>query len=116
MGKAYEIGEDNLVLDGQNIDVKNIEITVSADSAGKIERGQIIDRHTENDETTYVKHAVEGEANVIVAENVEYEAGTQTVVVPCYITGEFRASVVIATPELGDSDKEELRKSGIILA
>lgn len=112
MSKAYEIGSDNLVLDGQNIDVKNIEITVDS-GAGKVSRGQIIDRKAADG--TYVPRATEGEANVIVAQDVEYAAGANKVVAPCYVTGSFRADAVIASPALTAADKEALRNGGIIL-
>lgn len=112
MSKAYEIGSDNLVLDGQNIDVKNIEITVPA-TAGKISRGQIIDRIAADG--TYEPHKTEGSANVIVAQDVEYAAEASKVVAPCYVTGSFRADAVIATPALTAADKEALRNGGIIL-
>ncbi len=116
MAKAYEIGSDNLVLDGQNIDVKNIEVFVPSDAAGKVARGQVIDRHKADGTTTYVTHAVAGEANVIAAQDVEYTSETSKVVVPCYVTGEFRADAVIATPALVADDVEAMRVAGIILA
>lgn len=112
MSKTYEIGSDNLVIDGQNIDVKNIEITVGA-GAGKVSRGQIIDR--KESDGTYVPHATSGDANVIVAQDVEYAEGANKVVAPCYVTGGFRVDAVIATPELTAEDKEVLRNGGIIL-
>lgn len=114
MTRAYEIGSDNLILDGQNIDVKNIEVTV-ASAAGTVKRGQVIDRHKAGDTVTYVPHAVAGEANVIVAQDVEHAEGTTKVVVPCYVTGEFRADAVIATPALKADDVEAMRVAGIIL-
>lgn len=113
MGKAYEVNNDNLVLDGQRIDVKNMEITISdTETAGVIERGQVIDSTSSG----YIVHETAGKSNAIVAECVEYEAGETTVVVPCYITGEFRKSEVITDVELDDTDVEALRLAGIILS
>lgn len=121
MTKEYEVGSDDLVLSGQNIDVKNIEITVAAagaSEAGELSRATVIDRHVVTDTTTkvtYVQHAVAGEANVIVAQTVKYAKGDKTVVAPCYVTGEFRESSLITSVDLKDSDKEALRVAGIIL-
>ena len=124
MAKEYEVGSDDLVLSGQNVDVKNIEITVAeagASDAGELSRATVIDRHVVTDTSkhittvTYVEHAVSGEANVIVAQPVKYAKGDKAVVAPCYITGEFRESSLITSVALEDSDKEALRVAGIIL-
>lgn len=112
MKKAYEIGSDNLILDGHPQDVRNIIVDVSGKATdGTVNRGQVIDL-TDN---VYKEHAEAGDVNCIVAESVEYKATDSSVVVPCYITGSFRKSALSTEVELTDTDVERFRELGIIL-
>ena len=112
MEKAYEIGSDNLILDGHTQDVRNIIVDVSGKTAdGTLKRGQVIDLK----DNTYQEHDEAGDVNCIIAKNVEYKSTDSSVVVPCYITGSFRKSELSTAVELTDTDVERFRELGIIL-
>ena len=103
---------DKLIYDMTHpIDAKVIKIKISAKADGKIKRGQVIDFK----EDAYSIHSADGEVSVIAAEDVEYTSTDTEIMVPVYISGTFRASEVIADPELTDKDMEKLRGKGIYL-
>ena len=109
---AYSVQPDSLIYDGKNpIDAKNIVVSITAESDGVIERGQIIDETA----STYLLHKAAGTPSCIAACDVEYAADDSEVVVPCYISGNYHANAVIASPELTDADVETLRTKQIIL-
>ena len=112
MKKEYEVGGNNLILDGHTQDAKNIIVDVSEKEAdGKILRGQVIDL----EDGKYKEHEKDGKVNCIVAGDVSYEAGDDTIVVSCYITGSFRKSALVTDEEITEADEERFRELGIIL-
>lgn len=109
---AYEVEKDNLVYDAKHpVDVKVVQVKVTADEAGVIKRGQVID----SEAGEYSIHAASGEPCMIAEEDTSYAADDTEVAVLVYISGTFRASEVIANPELTDADIETLRIKNIIL-
>lgn len=113
MKKAYEVGSDNLVLGGHDIDVKNTPVDVSKKTeAGVIKRGQVIDY---SNASGYTEHSENGKVNRIAECDVSYGAGDNTVIVPCYITGSYRKNELVTGVELTETDEEEFRSLGIIL-
>lgn len=112
MKKEYEIGSDNMILDGQKQDVKNITVDVSGKTSdGVVSKGQVLDLA----EGKYTVHAENGDVNCIAAGNAEYKAEDASVVVPCYITGSFRKSALVTDVALTEKDEERFRELGIIL-
>lgn len=109
---AYSVKPDHLVYDGRHpVDAKNVVVSITPEDDGVIRRGQVIDEA----EGIYKIHAEAGVPSCIAAEDVEYAADDTDVIVPCYITGTYRADAVIASPELTESNVETLREKGIIL-
>lgn len=109
---AYKVEKDNLIYDAKHpIDVRIVQVKITENSAGVLQRGQIIDCDTGE----YSKHATSGEPCVIVEEDTSYAADDTEIAVPVYISGTFRTSEVIADPELTEADIETLRTKGIIL-
>ena len=109
---AYEVEKDNLIYEAKHpIDVKIVQVKITSDAAGVIKRGQVIDCETGE----YSIHAKSGEPCMIAEEDTSYAADDTEVTVPVYISGTFRASEVIADPELTDADIETLRTKNIIL-
>lgn len=110
--QAYAVEKDKLVYDAKHpIDVANIPVTVAPSDAGEIKRGQIIDCK----DGDYSLHAEDGEPSAIVAETTSYAADDTEIVVTVYTSGTFRASEIIANPELTAADTEALRGKGIYL-
>lgn len=110
--QAYVVEKDKLVYDSKHpIDVANIPVTITPSDAGEIKRGQILDCK----DGEYSLHAEDGEPSAIVAETTSYAADDTTVVVTAYISGSFRASEIVANPELTAADTEALRGKGIYL-
>lgn len=108
----YEVKTDHLIYDTKHpVDAKNVQVSITPTDAGVIARGQVIDVA----DGVYTLHAKSGTPSCIAAEDVGYESDDSEVIVPCYITGAFRAERVIASPELTESDVETLRSKGIIL-
>lgn len=113
-GPAYGVEKDKLIYDNTYpIDGDVVPVNITADTSGVIERGTVIDFDESNGE--YTLHKASGKPSRIVAENTEYEAEDATAVVPTYAGGTFRASEIIADPDLDEADVEELRKVGIHL-
>ena len=111
---AYTVGKDKLIYDGTYpIDGNAIVLTITADADGVIKRGNVIDFDKDSEE--YSLHKEGGVPSCIVADDTEYSAEDTAVVVPSYISGTFRASEVIADPELNEADVETLRSVGIHL-
>lgn len=109
---AYAVEKDRLIYDAKHpIDVANIPVSVTPSDAGKIERGQVIDCK----DGEYSLHAALGEPSAIVAEATSYAADDTAIVVTVYTSGTFRASEIIADPELDAADTETLRSKGIYL-
>ena len=103
---------DKLIYDMTHpFDAKAVTVTISVKADGKIKRGQVIDFK----EDAHSIHSADGEASMIAAEDVEYASTDTEITVPVYISGTFRASEVIADPELTDKDMEKLREKGIYL-
>lgn len=109
---AYKVEKDKLIYDAKHpIDVKMIQLTITADKGGVVKRGQVVDYAS----GTYSIHAASGEVSAIVEEDTSYAADDTEIVVPVYISGTFRTSEIIANPELTEADVETLREKGIIL-
>lgn len=109
---AYEVEKDKLIYDVKHpFDVIMAQVTITADKAGVIKRGQVIDCAS----GVYRLHEESGEVSAIVQEDVSYASDDTELSVPVYITGTFRASEVIAEPELTAADLEIFRSKGIIL-
>lgn len=110
--KVHEEKKDNLIYDYLRlIDSRAVTLTLTGDTAGTVRRGQVIDF----DAGRYSLHATGGTANCIVAESTEYAKGDTEVVVPVYISGDFRTSAVLSDVELTDTDTESLRGFGVVL-
>lgn len=110
--QAYEVEKDKLVYDAKHpIDTKVVQVSITANEAGIIKRGQVIDCA----DGVYSIHAAAGEVSVIAEEDTSYAADDTEIAVPVYITGSFRASEVIVAPELTAADIETFRSKGIIL-
>lgn len=110
--EAYKAERDNLIYDMRHpIDATTVQASIEAEENGIIRRGQILDYIN----GSYKIHEEGGVASVIVAENTSYAADENEVVIPVYIRGSFRASEVIAIPEITAEDIETLRSRGIYL-
>lgn len=109
---AYTVEKDKLIYDATHpVDANAVQVSITSDTNGKIERGQIIDCTN----GVYSIHAADGEPSVIAAKDVEYTSTDTEITVPVYISGAFRASEVKADPELKEADAEKLREKGIYL-
>lgn len=110
--ETYTVMPDNLIYDSKHpIDAENLEITLSGSKAGKVSRGQVIDVSN----GAYSIHANNGTPSAIAAEDTAYEAEDTSVVVPCFVSGSFRQSEIVADPALTDANIEMLRSKGIFL-
>lgn len=110
--KVYEVKTDHLIYDTKHpTDATNMQVSITPVADGTIRRGQVIDVS----DGVYTLHAESGVPSCIAAVDVDYTADDTDVIVPCYITGSFRAERVIASPELTAADMETLREKGIIL-
>ena len=110
--EAYEMKKDSLLYDGRHpFDVSNVQVKLTPTEAGVIRRGQVIDCANGD----YSIHAEGGEASAIVAESTSYAMDDTDVSVTVYTSGTFRASEVLAAPDLTDADVEALRGKGIYL-
>lgn len=108
----YEVDKDRLIYDAKHpIDAIIVQVSVPENTAGTIKRGQVID-HADG---VYSIHASEGTPSMIAAEETSYAADDTSVPVTVYISGNFRASEVIADPEMTTEDMEALRGKGICL-
>ncbi len=111
-GEAYAVERDSLIYDNSHPrDADNVPVTVSGSEKGVFARGEVLDFS----EGSYVPHAKDGTASVIVAETTTYDAGDTEVTVPVYISGCFRRSECTSAAELTVSDEETLRTRGIYL-
>lgn len=109
---AYVVEKDKLIYDFRHpIDAVNLEVSVPAETAGEIKRGQVLDVAS----GVYGVHAKSGVPCAIAAEDTSYAADETKVTVSAYISGSFRISEVVANPELSASDLEALRSKGIYL-
>lgn len=109
---AYAVEKDKLIYDAKHpTDVANITVTVTPGEAGEMKRGQIIDCK----DGKYSIHAENGEPSAVVAETAGYAADDTEIIVTVYTSGTFRASEIIADPELDTADAEALRGKGIYL-
>jgi hypothetical protein len=110
--ESYRVEPNSLIYDFYRIiDAKNVEVTLSGDSAGTLKRGQVLD-FTDG---KYVVHADDGTANCLVTDDVEYAQGDTEAVVSVYISGNFRRDKVVAETELTEKDLDNLRMHGIVL-
>lgn len=110
--QAYAVERDRLVYDAKHpVDGAAVPVKITAEEDGVIKRGQVLDCA----DGEYSVHAANGEASVIVAEDTDYAADDTEITVSVYISGSFRASEVIADPELTAGDMEALRGKGIYL-
>ncbi|MCM1058323.1 MAG: hypothetical protein NC517_12060 [Firmicutes bacterium] len=110
--QAYVMEKDRLIYDAKHpIDGAAVVVKIQADADGVIKRGQLLDC----EDGVYRVHAADGKASAIVAEDAGFEAGETEITAAVYISGSFRASEVIANPEITDKDVEALRGSGIYL-
>ncbi len=106
------VEKDRLIYDSRHpIDATAVQVSVTSGAAGEISRGQLLDCV----DGIYSVHAEGGTASAIAAESVSYEAGDTDITVAVYISGSFRASQIIADPEITDTDRENLRDKGIYL-
>lgn len=111
---VYTVETDKLIYDGTYpIDGDAVPVTLTTDSDGVIKRGSVIDFTEASGE--YTVHTEGGIPNRIAAEDTEYMASDEEVIVPTYAGGTFRASEIIADPELEKADMEALRSVGIHL-
>lgn len=109
---AYVVEKDRLIYDALHpIDADTVPLSITPESNGVIERGQLIDCN----DGTYSVHAEKGVASAIVAEDTSYASDDTEITVPVYISGAFRASEVKADSELTEADIETLRGKGIYL-
>lgn len=109
---AYTMEKDKLIYDAKHpIDVITVPLTITADTDGVIRRGQLVDCA----DGAYSVHAAGGEASAIVAEDTSYAADDTEITTVVYISGSFRASEVVADPEIDVADIETLRDKGIYL-
>lgn len=112
--QAYAMEKDRLIYDAKHpIDAAAVRMQITAEEGGTVKRGQVLD-YADTD-GKYRVHTEGGEARVIVAEDAEYAPEDTEITVVVYISGTFRASEVIAEPEITDSDIETLRGNGIYL-
>ncbi len=110
--EAYVATPDNLIYDSKHpIDAENLEVTLDVSAAGTVKRGQIIDVSS----GAYSIHANGGTPSAVVAEDTDYAADDTKVVVPCFVSGTFRLSEIIADPDLTEANLELLRSKGIFL-
>ncbi|MCM1045629.1 MAG: hypothetical protein NC417_08975 [Candidatus Gastranaerophilales bacterium] len=111
--EAYAMGKDKLVYDAKHpIDGAAVRVAISADGSGEIKRGQVLDCA----DGVYRVHAEGGTVSVIAAEDTSYSPSDDTeITVAVYTSGTFRASEVIADPELTAGDVEVFRAKGIYL-
>ncbi len=110
--EAYAMEKDRLVYDAKHpIDAAAVRVTVPEGIKGVVKRGQVLDCK----DGVYSIHAEGGEASAIAAEETDYASDDTEITVAAYISGSFRASEVIADPELTDKDTEVLRGKGIYL-
>lgn len=110
--QAYAVEKDRLVYDAKHpVDAAAVPVNITAEEDGVIKRGQVLDCAGEE----YSIHAADGDAGAIVAEDTDYAADDTEITVSVYISGSFRASEVIADPELTAGDMEALRGRGIYL-
>lgn len=110
--EAYFVDKDKLVYDARHpIDAAAVRVKITADDSGEIERGQVLDCA----DGVYSVHADGGSVSAIVAEDTSYVSSDTEITVAAYISGTFRASEVIAEPELTDGDIEAFRGKGIYL-
>lgn len=109
---AYAVEKDKLIYDAKHpIDAGTVQLTIIADTNGVIRRGQLLDCA----DGVYSIHAAGGEASVIVAEDTSYASDDTEITVVVYSSGTFRASEIIADPEIEAADVETLRGKGIYL-
>lgn len=112
--KIYEGRSDNLIHDAHRVlDVMNKTVSLTKGTAGKLVRGQILD--FDSAQGTYKVHEASGTASGIVASDTLYGADDEKVVVPVYISGDFRASGCVSSVALTETDKENLRMKDIVL-
>lgn len=110
--QVYAMEKDKLVYDAKHpVDVKAVQVTITANEAGKLKRGQLLDCTAGE----YSVHEEDGDASAIVAETTSYSSDDTAVTAVVYISGTFRTCEVIADPEITDKDIEALRGKGIYL-
>lgn len=111
--QAYTVEKDKLIYDASHpIDGTTVQVTITADTAGTLKRGHILDYA---DDGVYSIHTADGNASVIVAEDTDYASDDTAIIVPVYISGSFRASEVSAVQDITATDIEALRCRGIYL-
>lgn len=112
--KAYESATDGLIYDFcRPLDIINKEVTIDDESDGVVERGTVLD--FDKTTKTYKVHEADGVAAGIVAAKTEYTSGDDEVIVPVYVSGNFKTSGCISNVDLDETDKENLRTFGIFL-
>lgn len=110
--QAYSVKKDSLIYDAKHpLDASAVQVTVTADTEGMIKRGQLLD----STDGVYSIHAEGGETAAIVAEDASYASDDTEITVIAYVSGSFRASEIIADPEIEAKDIEILREKGIYL-
>lgn len=110
--QAYAMEKDGLIYDAKHpIDAIVVQVPIAAEEPGEISRGQLLDCT----DGVYSIHTTDGAASAIAAENVSYAADDTDIAVAAYVSGSFRASQVIAEPEITDADLKMLRSKGIYL-
>ena len=110
--EAYVVEKDKLVYDAKHpIDAAAVRVKITAGESGVIRRGQVLDCAGGVNSV----HAADGSVSAIAAEDTSYVTGDTEITVAAYISGTFRASEVIAEPELTDGDIEAFRGKGIYL-
>lgn len=109
---AYTVEKDRLVYDAKHpIDATAVEVMVESGADGILKRGQLLDFG----DNAYSIHSDGGVPSAIVARDAAYTSDDTEVVVAVYTSGTFRASEVIAEPEISMTDIEGLRSKGIYL-
>lgn len=109
--EEYTVDKDKLIYDSYKIiDATNVPVQVP-EGSGILKRGQVIDF----DDEKYKPHVENGTPNRIIATDTPYGEDDSEVVATTYISGDFRESACITGVELTVTDKENLRKSGIVL-
>jgi hypothetical protein len=110
--QAYEVKADSLVYDGSHpLDGDVYEVDVPGNAAGVIVKGQVIDIK----DGGYEIHKSGGTPAAVAAEDTDYEGTEGKIPVEVYTHGALRWSMIVADPELTDTDLETLREKGIVL-
>ena len=110
--EAYRVEPDNLIYGHSHpVDADDVTVTVPAGTAGELARGEILDFSDD----TYVPHAENGTASVIVAVSTPYAEEDTEITVPVYVSGCFRRSSCKTEAGLTVSDEETLRTKGLYL-